>query len=334
MATIVNIADISIYIKGLDFLKNLTLTERKLLQPFIRRRLPAHRPGKHFAVNTKIIKKPRTVNDKPFDPLLVDKVRKYLACPPDNNFKKKTELCLKNFFYSDKNQFRRFVDILMAMGDSSRVMPTKDALFILNRKRRVGFIFSHERQPGYALAMSCLGILRTLLMMIIIEEDGAFFHASSVNEEGKGYVFIGPSGSGKSTTVRMGRFKNILSDDAAAIRRVNRSYMIFPNPWWNKDSKISISYFQHPVPLKAIFFIKKAKKTSMRKIGLKRALTRLIHTKGIFGQIHFYCNAREVKKNYIFSLNLLNSIPVFELRIKKGYKFKQEFQSLLYRYMD
>ena len=72
----------------------------------------------------------------------------------------------------------------------------------------------------------------------------------------------------------------------------------------------------------------------MRKMGLKEALAKLIYSDQIFKQAIFCRGPSEIKKSYRLYLALSISIPVFELRIKKGDSFRQEFQFLLNQYLN
>lgn len=321
------------YIKGADFLKNLTPIEKKLLQPFISHGSIISYYKTPFVVNVKIIKKTNTVKNKLFDPSLVNKIKAHLSCPSHHNIRKKLELYLKIIFNSDENQFRYFANILIAMGNNIKVMPFTDSLAIFNGDSRSSYIFLHKRCTQNMMSTRNLDILKLLFLMIVTEENGALLHASSVDEKGFGYTFVGPSNSGKSTIVRMAGFKRILSDDTTVIRRINHSYAIFSNPWWNADTDIDITYSQNSVPLKAIFFIKKARKTSMRKMDIKEILARLMYNEEPFRQFSFYNNRGGIKNCYVFFWALFKNIPVFELQIKKDLTFKQEFYSLLYRYV-
>ena len=128
----------------------------------------------------------------------------------------------------------------------------------------------------------------------------------------------------------------VLSDEATVIRKLNNVYKIFSNPWWNGDNvmNIKINNPHKPAQLKAIFFITKSKKTNLRSLKFKEALAMLIYRDRSFQQAGFCDNKIGIKEFYIFSQDLLRTIPAFELNIKRGARFKKDFAVLLNQHFE
>ena len=177
-----------------------------------------------------------------------------------------------------------------------------------------------------------LNSLKLLLRLILHrKQDGTIIHASSVDEAGNGYAFVGPSGSGKSTIAGLLAPARILSDDTSVIRKAAGGYLLFSNPWWNRRERVEIIRPRDPVKLKGIFFIEKARKTSMRKLVYKEALAALIYRDWDFQQKRLLETRRGTEGFFVFAQELMHSVPAFELKFKKNAGLRDDFLRLLQR---
>lgn len=333
MGFVINVASIPFYITGEDFLKALTTVEKKLLRPFIvKGRAPAH----SIVTNIKIIGRiPCNKNNK-IGYSLINKIRPFFPSDIDKRLVKSQQQFIESlgFYLSDK-EIKKIGDYLRGRNNHNKIVIGWSSLLFFNKETRRCNIFLkkasyEERRWAYNL-----NILRLLLRMIFNSEGkGMLLHASSVEEKGYGYIFIGRGSSGKSTAARLLKPQRILSDDTTVIRKKNNVYELFANPWWNPDKDIKIKYPQQPVPLKAAFFIKKAKKTSLKMVSYKKALCALIYGDSICQQAGFFDNKIGIRNFYLFSLKLVKDIPVFELCVKKDHSFKDKFQKLVNRYFQ
>jgi hypothetical protein len=323
MSVIISIAGIALRIRGSYLFKGMTPAEKKILRPFIVHENVTEGSKKLFTVSVKKILSRRAGREGkggPFDPVLVDKLRPHLCSSVSNDSTEKNfKAYLKRTFHAGPEQLRKFVKVLTSVGEPSSLVACGDLFLVMNKESRkiVCVFLSQKRRVRRAWSS-----FSVLFRMAIAEESGVCLHASSVEENGSGYVFVGRSGAGKSTTARMGKFDRILSDDITLIRKMGRLYSVFSNPWWNIGADINIKRSQVPVPLKAIFFIKKAKRTRMRKTTFRESLAGLMFSDGVLRK------GLESKKKYLFFLGLLRDIPTFELGIKKGPGFEREFRSL------
>ena len=176
--------------------------------------------------------------------------------------------------------------------------------------------------------------LRMLYKMLLAsKKDGVLIHSSSLEMDGAGYVFIGPGRAGKSTVARLLEPDNILSDETTLVRKVDNSYNIFSNPWWNAAHNIKIYDPKRPVRLKALFFIKKSEKTKLKRIDYKVALTRLFYTDTLFQQFRDLDNKACMRNFYLFCCEMLKRIPFFEIEVYKDASFKKDFKKKILSYL-
>jgi hypothetical protein len=121
----------------------------------------------------------------------------------------------------------------------------------------------------------------------------------------------------------------ILSDETAVIRKGENGYELFANPWWNLNDGIDIKVSQRPAILKAIFFIRKARKTRLKKMNYNKAFLSLIFGDSPFQQAACIDNKSGIRSFYLLASELVKEMPVFELFVKKDRYFKDRFQELL-----
>lgn len=333
MSLVIHVANITFHITGEDFLKALTPVEKKLLRPFIVK----GRALRHSIVtNIKIIGGSPPKKNNKIGYSLINKIRPFFPADIDKRLVESQWQFIENlgFYLSDK-EAKKIANYLRDRDNRNKIVIGGSSLLFFNKEeRRCDIILrqptSKERRWAYTL-----NTLRLLLRIVLnSENEGMLLHASSVENEGYGYAFIGRGDSGKSTAARLLKPQRILSDDTTVIRHNDNAYELFANPWWNPDKDITIKYPQRSVPFKAAFFIKKAKKTSLKRMNYKKALCALIHRDSVCQQTGFFDNKIGIRNFYLFSLRFMRDIPVFELRIKKERSFKSKFKKLVNRYLQ
>ncbi len=325
------IAGISISIKGRGFSGRLSPSEKKLLEPFKVKR----------SAKTKFI----TVH--------AQRIPSLAAAKTSPSILKLAQFMRDRFFHKDeiffKAPFEDFVKNILTpylKGNTSR---QKKIATLLNNHRsspntilfqQHAFLCRNNNDDCYELVqrktnplsrehflwMHNLSALKLLFRIVLnTGKNGALLHASSVEQDGAGYVFVGPGNSGKSTITRMLKPDRILSDDMTVIKKTNGGYEIFANPWWNAYGQKRPSQPAKPVPLKALFFIKKAQKTCLKKLDYKNALSALIYGDRHFQQSAFVDNKEGIKAFYLFAQELLTNVPAYHLCVKKSKNFRIEF---------
>lgn len=117
-------------------------------------------------------------------------------------------------------------------------------------------------KDGRAFRAGHLGSLTTfpsdliMLSHALAERQGFYFHSSGLVLNGHGLLFVGPSGAGKSTIVKLlGEYGNVLCDDRVIVRRWPDGFWVHGT--WSHGEIPRVSSGR--APLRAIFFLKKAK---------------------------------------------------------------------------
>lgn len=321
MTLLVKIADIPILIKSDGFLEALDSAEINLIKPFIKntkldqkkrillvniKELHGSNPVKTTPrINSEFRKKLElnfTQNKATFEPALRDFLANLYAYVVNKHIAEKTLL----------NIFKH---------NTHRIIINKGSFFIFNPKLLSVDIYYKKTESPFLLNF----LMLAMRIVLNSKKEGIMLHASSIECERSGYVFIGPSGSGKSTILKMLKPERALCDDIAVIKKENGKYKIFANPWWNMKEDIDIINPHKPVRLKALFFITKANKTSFKRLSYKEALGRLIYQDKGFSQCGLFDNKIGDKNSYLFCHNLIQNIPVFEVQVDKNREFKKEF---------
>lgn len=112
-----------------------------------------------------------------------------------------------------------------------------------------------------------------------IPKYGAFFlHASVVEVDGVSYAFMAKSGTGKSTHTSLwlkafGERARIINGDKPLLRFVDGQLYVYGTPWCGKEGyQINTSS-----PLKALCFLQRGEKNSIRRLNDNEIVNRLFH---------------------------------------------------------
>lgn len=129
-------------------------------------------------------------------------------------------------------------------------------------------VFSHDHSQGDIFtsmgAVFQEGNLATLTLStsdqiliarLLADRDGFLVHASGVEMNGKGLLFVGHSGAGKSTMSRLVEpHARILCDERNVVRRSGDGWQLHGT--WNHSDLVKVS--PQPAPLGAVLFLEKA----------------------------------------------------------------------------
>lgn len=146
-----------------------------------------------------------------------------------------------------------------------------------------------------------------LMISLLPQMQGFLIHSCGFIYKDKGYLFVGSSGAGKSTLSKILEKKkgvHVLNDDRIVARKKNGCFYIYGTPWHGTEEIVS----SEKAPLKGLFFLKKDKENSLKKISLSDTVSRLIkcsflpfwHREGIASTLKI-CE------------DIATSIPCFEL---------------------
>ena len=106
--------------------------------------------------------------------------------------------------------------------------------------------------------------------------DGMPLHASLVEKDGYGVVFLGPSGMGKSTQAKLWvehQGADFIIGDRPGLRRINGKWIGFGMPWDGKDGIRQ----QKQVPIRALISLEQAPENSIRRLTKQEAMMVLLN---------------------------------------------------------
>lgn len=136
---------------------------------------------------------------------------------------------------------------------------------------------------------------------------GILVHACGISYKGKGLIFAGTSRSGKSTLANLWKDKKditVLSDDRIIVRKMGGGFWIYGTPW-HGDAKVCSP---ERAPLKKIFFLKHAKKNSVKKMTPIEATSRLLVC-----SFPTFWDKKGMEFTLAFINKLIREIPCYEL---------------------
>jgi len=196
--------------------------------------------------------------------------------------KKKPEVILK--FYNgldsrwDEGLSRRAIfdthpNWRLSYVNNRYVLETRDRTMVMAPDFTSGEVYilkNHSSFPfGYPLD-------EILMINLLGKKRGILLHGCGIkNNNGSGVLFVGTSGAGKSTMANLYKTDSqatILSDDRVIIRNRDDHFLIYGTPW-HGDARLCSS---ERATLKKIFFLKHAKKNSIRRIEPFDAVSCLI----------------------------------------------------------
>ena len=106
--------------------------------------------------------------------------------------------------------------------------------------------------------------------------DGMPLHASLVEKDGYGVVFLGPSGMGKSTQAKLWveyQGADFIIGDRPGLRRIDGQWIGFGMPWDGKDG----IHQQKQVPIRALISLEQAPENSIRRLTKQEAMIVLLN---------------------------------------------------------
>lgn len=134
-----------------------------------------------------------------------------------------------------------------------------------------GTVYFHKSGENYFL----YPFLELLTINLLAHGKGVLLHASCIDDNGSGYLFLGHSGSGKSTIANIWNEENgirILSDDRVIVSLSEKGLIAHGTPWHGTANyAINAS-----VPVRKVFFISHSKHNSAIKINGIKATSELV----------------------------------------------------------
>ena len=177
------------------------------------------------------------------------------------------------------------------------VLNVKDDFIAENQKK-----IPHLTIDEHEYMWTCEAFYRELL-----KHGGMMLHSSCVEKDGFAYLFSARSGTGKSTHTHLW-LKNldntrIINDDKPALLRENNSWYAYGTPFSGKtDENLNVK-----VPVRAIIFLHRSEKNTVKKIPPATAVSLLIEQT-------INPSNKDLAINMLESLDLLlREVPCFSL---------------------
>lgn len=124
------------------------------------------------------------------------------------------------------------------------------------------WLWELRRGPNW-ISLMHLGAAELLFRTRLLYAGGLVFHASAVDDNGRGIVFAGPTGAGKSTQADLwsglAGVKRI-ADDGVVVRATNSAVMCYDMPW--RSDKLASH--NHKAPLGTIILLEQAPENELR----------------------------------------------------------------------
>ena len=103
---------------------------------------------------------------------------------------------------------------------------------------------------------------QVLWILLLSQGRGSLFHACGIDDDGKGYLFLGNSGDGKSTTAKLwfDQGMAVLNDDRIIVKEKDGKFWMHGTPW-HGDFKVHSS---RDLPIHKLFFLRHGQKNSLQ----------------------------------------------------------------------
>lgn len=138
--------------------------------------------------------------------------------------------------------------------------------------------------------------------------DGLSLHASLVEKDGYGVLFVGPSGMGKSTQATLWekyQGARIINGDTPVIYEKDGEWFAAGVPWDGKDQ----IYIQRNIPIKAVIVLEQAKENEIKKMSTMKAMGVLLQQ-----LMHPYWDDKAMDKVSNLMFRCANRVPFYHLR--------------------
>jgi len=201
--------------------------------------------------------------------------------------------------------------------DLKKINPYYYPIKIDSQNKRILYFSSNTKKVN----SSFIPYLYSLLLAL---NKGILLHAACVVKQNKAYLFLGSTGEGKSTVAWLSQNYLVLSDDVLAVKKIKNQFIAFATPWKQKPFIQPKPYAGFP--LKAIFFLKKAKRIFFKPLKKEAALVRILSS-----HIHFFLFTERplVDKLFFTAVDLVKSIPSYEMEFMKDKDFWPNLERVL-----
>jgi len=116
-------------------------------------------------------------------------------------------------------------------------------------------------------------LLRVLLSMVLLQQDGFLLHAATIVRDGKAYVFAGRSGAGKSTASALSPAGSVLTDEISLLRRYDGQWFAHGTPFWGE---FHAGGRNERYPLSGVYALQQALEDRTEPLSTKEAFRALL----------------------------------------------------------
>ena len=115
---------------------------------------------------------------------------------------------------------------------------------------------------------------QVLWIILLAQGRGLLFHACGIDDDGKGFLFLGNSGDGKSTSAKLwfDHGMAVLNDDRIIVREKDGEFWMHGTPW-HGDFK---EHSSHGLPIHKLFFLRHGRKNSSQAKSGAEAVSMLL----------------------------------------------------------
>ncbi|MGX9728776.1 MAG: hypothetical protein ACTFAK_16130 [Candidatus Electronema sp. VV] len=167
----------------------------------------------------------------------------------------------------------------------------------------------HRSGPQWQSLLN-IGAGELILRTAILFSGGLVFHASGLDDNGKGIVFIGHSGAGKSTQLELWNDEPgviAMNDDRIAVRAEENGPMCYGTPWGG-SSDIARN---HAAPLAALILLEQAPENAIEPLT-PAAAAPLLAARAFLP----YWDQSLMRRALDNLTAILQQVPVFRLRCR------------------
>jgi hypothetical protein len=212
-----------------------------------------------------------------------------------------------------------------AGGDPERLLlySGPEEALVYDRETARGMLFMGENKMYFG-DISC--VFNALLMQLasFLARCGTFFlHGCVLSGKNKAYILIGPSGAGKSTACRLAKGYTVISDDILPVIPRKGKVSVYTVPFGQRNDIPGPGEID--IPLKAVFFVHKDRKTCISEEKRSAALSRMLKN-----HVHFamFYNREETRGLFRSLSRFAQNVPFYNMRFEKNKKFLDLIEGL------
>lgn len=219
----------------------------------------------------------------------------------------------RNFILSPPKNFRNFL----------RLETSKKNLLPKNIPRKRFSCFK-GLDPNRLYFKEPARLITYAFSQMLAQNKGLLLHAACVVKNKKAYLFLAEPGGGKSTVAKLCRRYQVLADDVLAVKEKDERFLAFATPW--RQSEFVYTKKNLAASIKAIFFLKKARRISFQPLMPQEALIRILsrHT-------HFFLYTERplVDKLFFTCSRFVKNTPAYLMGFSKNKNFWPKLERCL-----